>query len=157
MSVIGKSLKDTTPVEVAQPVLIAGTVGPGGAVSAGSVTVSGGDGANPATQINPLPVAQAQGVIISGPFTLAANTAATIIGAFADRRKFRVLNWIAAPVYLSYGTTGTPPSGAGSDYIPAAQTIGGFLVPGQYEPLILPVGGMRAVCAVAGDLTIQAA
>lgn len=119
--------------------------------------VFGENGTAVASQTNPIPVTQAQGTIASGSFTLAAATAATIIGAFAGRRKFRVLNWIQAPVYISYGTTGTPASGAGSDFIPAAQVISGVLTPGQYEPLIMPTGGMRAVCATAGDLTVQAA
>lgn len=91
-----------------------------------------------------------QGNIASGPMALTANTAATIIGAFPDRRGMRVLNYIAAPVYLSLGTSGTPSSGAGSDYIPAA--VGG--VPGQWEPPYAPVGGVRAVCATAGSITV---
>lgn len=119
--------------------------------------VYGQNGTAAASQTNPIPVAEAQGVIASGPGFLTANTPVTIIGAFADRRKFRILNWIQAPVYVSYGTTGTPVSGAGSDFIPAAQVINGVLTPSQYEPWIVPVGGMRAVCAVTGELTVVAA
>lgn len=123
--------------------------GGGGTVSNPSV-IAGQNGTGAATQINPLPVTEAQGVIASGPVTLVANTAQTIIAAFADRRGMRVLNYTASPVYLSLGTTGTPTSGGGSDYIPAAAAG----VPGQWEPPYAPVGGVRAVGASAGDLTV---
>lgn len=101
----------------------------------------------------PLPVAVisgAQGVIASGTVTLVANTAQTLVAAFADRRGMRVLNYTDSPVYLSLGTTGTPTSGGGSDYIPAAAAG----VPGQWEPPFAPVTGVRAVGASAGDLTV---
>lgn len=114
------------------------------------VVVAGANGTGAATQINPIPVTEAQGVIASGAFPLTAATAATIIGAFPDRRGMSVLNYIEAPVYLSLGTTGTPASGAGSLYIPAAAAG----VPGQWNPAFAPVGGVRAVCASAGSLTV---
>lgn len=82
--------------------------------------------------------------------TLAAGVAATIIAANRSVAGARILNWTASPVYLSLGTTGTPASGAPSDYIPAA--AGG--VPGQYVCEFAPVSGMRAVGAAAGDLTV---
>lgn len=112
--------------------------------------IFGANGTSVATALNPVPVFDAQGVIASGSATLVANTAQTIIAAFADRRGMRVLNYTASPVYLSLGTTGTPASGGGSDYIPAA--VAG--VPGQWEPPYAPVGGVRAVGASAGDLTV---
>lgn len=118
--------------------------------------VYGANGTSVATDINPIPVAQVQGVIASGALALTANTAATIIGAFAGRRKFYVLNWIQAPVYVDYGTTGTPASGPGSLFIPPASMINGVLTPGQFEPWTLPTSGMRAVCATAGSLTVTA-
>ena len=151
MSVVGKSVGDTTPISSVQPVALydpaTGLPSGGGG---GSTTISGQNGSGPATQINPLPVTIAQGVVASGSFALSAATAATIIGAFPDRRGMRVLNYIEAPVYLSLGTTGTPASGAGSDFIPAA--VAG--VPGQWTPPFAPVGGVRAVCATAGSLTV---
>lgn len=122
----------------------------GGGGGGDAVVIAGANGTSGTTQINPLPVTVAQGIIASGPIALAANTAATLIAAFADRRGMRVLNYISAPVYLSLGVTGTPASGAGSDYIPAA--VGG--IPGQWEPPFAPVGGVRAVCATAGSLTV---
>lgn len=140
------------PVTAATPLPVTGGGGGGGVTP-----VAGTDGTTVASPNNPLPVTQAQGVIASGSLSLAANTANTIIGAFAGRQKFYVLNWIQAPVYLAYGTTGTPASGAGSLFIPPAQIINGVLTPSQFEPWILPVGGMRAVCATAGDLTVSAA
>lgn len=143
MSVVGKSVADTSPVTVYQPVgLVAGVGGP--------IAVAGSDGTSLATAINPLPTSVAQGLIISGPVTMVAATAMTLIAAFADRRGMRVLNYTASPVYLTHGVTGTPPSGAGSDFIPAA--VDG--VPGVWEPRYAPVSGIRAVGAAAGGLTV---
>jgi len=122
----------------------------GGGGQSGPVQIAGADGTTVATQINPIPVTEAQGVIASGSITLVANVAQTIIGAFPDRRGMRVLNYTASPVYLSLGTTGTPASGAGSDFIPAS--VNG--VPGQWEPPYAPVTGVRAVGASAGGLTV---
>lgn len=136
---------NSIPVTAANPLPVTGGGGGGG-----PTVVAGADGSTAASTLNPLPVFEAQGVIANGPLALAAATATTIIGAFPGRRGMRVLNYIAAPVYLSLGTTGTPPSGAGSDYIPAA--VGG--VPGQWEPPYAPVDGVRAVCATAGSLTV---
>lgn len=121
-----------------------------GGASGDPVVIAGANPAAPATQTNPVPVTEAQGVIASGPFSLTAATAATIIGAFPDRRGMYVLNYIDAPVYLSLGTTGTPASGAGSFYIPAAAAG----VPGQFRFPFAPVGGVRAVSANAGGLTV---
>lgn len=152
MSVIGQSVSSPAPkVAVVQPVALydPATGLPAGAAG-GPTVIAGADGSSAASATNPLPTYDAQGVIASGPLALSAATAATIIGAFPGRRGMRVLNWIAAPVYLSLGTTGTPPSGAGADYIPAA--VGG--VPGQWEPPYAPVDGVRAVCATAGSLTV---
>ncbi len=115
-----------------------------------SASVLGANGTSAATTINPLPTAAAQGVIASGPVTLAAGTPVTLIAAFADRRGMRILNYTASPVYLTNGVTGTPPSGGGSDYIPAA--AGG--VPGVWNAPYAPVNGIRAVGAAAGDLTV---
>lgn len=84
--------------------------------------------------------------------TLVADTALTILTADATRNGARVLNWTASPVYLTYGTTGTPVSGAPSDFIPAA--VSG--VPGQWECAFAPVAGLRAVGAAAGDLSVFA-
>lgn len=146
MSVIGKSVKDNTPATAAQPVyLLDMDTG-----LKGSVSVSGGNGTGPATTNNPLPVFEAQGNIVNGPLALTAATAATAIGAFADRRGMRILNYIEAPVYLNYGTTGTPPSGAGSDYVPAAAAG----KPGVWDAPFAPVGGVRVVCASAGSITV---
>lgn len=142
------------PVTAETPLPVTGGGGGGG----GSVTVTNFPATQPVsgpltdTQLRATPIStvEHQGNIISGPLPLTAATAATIIGAFSDRRGIRVLNYIEAPVYLAYGITGTPPSGAGADFIPAA--IGG--VPGQWECPFAPVGGMRAVCASAGSLTV---
>lgn len=82
--------------------------------------------------------------------TLVAATAQTILTADANRVGCRILNFTAAPVYLAPGTAGTPPSGGGSDYVPAAASG----VPGQWESPYRPVGGIRAVGAAAGDLTV---
>ena len=111
-----------------------------------------GVGTGAVTQINPIPVTEAQGVIASGPITLVAATAQTIIAAFANRRGFYVLNYTASPVYLSLGTTGTPASGAGSMFVPAA-VVG---APGAFLFPFAPVTGVRAVGAAAGGLTIVA-
>lgn len=132
-------------VNAANPLPVTMTGGGGGAT-----VVAGTDGTTAASALNPLPVFEAQGVIASGPITLVANTAQTIIAAFAGRRGMRVLNYTASPVYLSEGTTGTPASGAGSDFIPAA--VSG--VTGQWEPPYAPVNGVRAVGASAGGLTV---
>lgn len=122
----------------------------GGGDQGGPVQIAGADGATVATQINPIPVTEAQGVIASGPVTLEAATAQTIIGAFPDRRGMMVLNYTDAPVYLAPGTSGTPASGAGSICVPAA-TAG---VPGSFVFPFAPVTGVRAVGASAGGLTV---
>lgn len=155
MSVVGKSVASpATKVDAVQPVALydPATGLPAAASGAGPTVVAGANGTSAATQINPLPVTEAQGLIASGPVTLVAGVAQTIIGAFADRRGLRVLNYTASPVYVTNGITGTPPSGGGSDYIPAA--AGG--VPGQWSPPYAPVNGVRAVGAAAGDLTVTA-
>jgi hypothetical protein len=130
------------------PLPVTVTSGGGGAPT----VIAGADGTGAASANNPLPVYSAQGLIASGPITLVAATAQTIIGAFAGRRGIRVLNWTASPVYIGEGTTGTPASGAGSDFIPAAASG----VPGQWEPPYAPVNGLRAVGASAGGLTVTA-
>lgn len=152
----------STPVQIgsgmqnAQPVFIVG--GGGGGGGGGDVTVTNwpatqavsGPVTNTQLRATPIPTVEHQGNIISGPLALTAGTATTAIAAFADRRGMRILNYIEAPVYLAYGVTGTPTSGAGSDYVPAA--VGG--VPGQWECPFAPVGGVRAVCSVAGSITV---
>lgn len=154
MSVIATPVKQTEAVRSADAVyLVDITTGlPAGGSGGGVTVVAGQNGTAAATQINPLPVTEAQGVIAAGSVTLVANTTSQIIGAFADRRGLRVLNYTASPVYLSQGTTGDPALGAGSDYIPAA--VGG--VPGQWEPPYAPVGGIRGQGAAAGGLTVIA-
>lgn len=148
MSVVGISPGSGVPARAVQPVAVYDpTTGLPGAIG-----LLGGNGTSAATQINPISVTEAQGVIASGPITLVAATAQTIIGAFADRRGFYVLNYTASPVYLSLGTTGTPASGGGSLYVPAAAAG----VPGAFLFPFAPVTGVRAVGAAAGDLTIVA-
>lgn len=119
-----------------------GAVGPGTAAAAARVTF--------ASDAPTLATSKYQGLIAQGSITLVAGVAQQIIGAFPGRVGMRVLNWTASIVYLGNGITGTPASGAGSDYIPAA--VGG--VPGQWEPPYAPVDGVRAVGASAGGLTV---
>jgi hypothetical protein len=83
---------------------------------------------------------------------LTAGTAATIIAANMNLRGARILNWITAPVYIANGTSGTPASGAPSDYIPAAAA---GPVPAQFEFPYAPVDGVRAVSATTGTLTVE--
>lgn len=127
---------DPTPVSAANPL---------------PVTISGGGGTGGASA-NPIFVATGQGTVTQTTITLAAETAQTIIAANANIRGARILNWIAAPVYITNGTAGTPASGAPSDYIPAA-TSGP--VPAQFEFAYSPVAGVRAVSATAGTLTVE--
>jgi len=82
--------------------------------------------------------------------TITADTPKTVLAADANRAGCRILNYTSSPIYITQGTAGTPPSGAESDYIPAA--AGG--VPGQWEAPYRPTLGLRAVGAVAGDLTV---
>lgn len=91
-----------------------------------------------------------QAAVTTTTETLAAGTPKTILAASASTTGARILNWTASPVYVTSGTTGTPASGAPSDYIPAAASG----VPGQWEPPYRPVDGLRAVGASAGDLTV---
>lgn len=122
-----------------------GATGPGTAAGAQRVTYAS-DGA-------PVPTSRAQGTVVTTAPTLVANTAQTILVASATTQGIRVLNWTASPVYVTIGTlAGTPPSGAGSDFIPAAAAG----VPGQWEPPFAPVLGVRAVGASAGGLTVEA-
>ena len=95
-------------------------------------------------------VTSAQGAPTHETKTLVAATAQTILTADANRVGARILNFTAAPVYLAPGSVGTPPTGGGSDYVPAAAAG----VPGQWESPYRPVGGIRAVGASAGDLTV---
>lgn len=110
---------------------------------------SGGGGGSSAT---PLFVTSGQNTVTQTTITLAAGTAQTIIPGDANINGARILNWITAPVYLANGTTGTPASGAPSDYIPAAAA---GPVPAQFEFAYRPVDGVRAVCASAGTLTVE--
>lgn len=154
MSVIATPVKQTDAVRAADAVYLVdiATGLPVGGGAGGATVVAGQNGTTAATQLNPLPVTDAQGVIAAGSVTLVANTTSQIIGAFADRRGLRVLNYTASPVYLSQGTSGDPALGAGSDFIPAA--VAG--VPGQWEPPYAPVGGIRGQGASAGGLTVIA-
>ena len=95
-------------------------------------------------------VTRAQGTPAHATETLAAATAKTILAPDANRIGARILNFTPAPVYLTPGTTGTPASGGGADYVPAAASG----VPGQWESPYRPVGGIRAIGASAGDLTV---
>jgi len=142
MSVVGKSLADTRPVEVAQPVVMAGTVNP----FTGVVTAPSGGSATAPTFVT-----NGQGTPTQTTVTLVAATAQTIIAANANIRGARILNWIADGVYLANGTAGTPASGAPSDYIPAAAPP----VPAQFEFAYAPVAGVRAVSATGGTLTVE--
>lgn len=137
MSVIGKSLSDPTPVQIAQPVVVVSADG----------TVNSQTGTS---NTNPTYTAPAQGLIASGSVNLEAGVAATIMSALPGMRGIRILNYISAPVYIANGTSGTPASGAGSDYIPAAAAG----VPGVLNLPYVPVNGLRAVCASAGGLTV---
>lgn len=117
----------------------------------GNPVSAGGGGGTGGSNTNPTFVRTAQGAPAHSTVTLAAATAATIIASGASTNGARILNWTASPVYVTPGTTGTPNSGAPSDYIPAAASG----VPGQYEPPYIPTTGMRAVGASAGDLTVE--
>lgn len=118
----------------------------------GADYVAGGGGSTGGTTTNPTFVTSGQGTVTQTTITLAAGTAQTIIAASANLRGARILNWITAPVYIANGTTGTPASGAPSDYIPAAAA---GPVPAQFEFPYAPVDGVRAVCASAGTLTVE--
>lgn len=107
---------------------------------------------DPSTGLDYTVGASPQAALTQTTITLAAGTAQTIIPAGASINGARILNWITAPVYLTNGTTGTPASGAPSDYIPAAAA---GPVPAQFEFAYRPVDGVRAVCASAGTLTVE--
>lgn len=114
------------------------------------VTTSAGGIGGSAT--SPTFVTNGQGAPTQTTVTLVAATAQTIIAANANIRGARILNWIADGVYLANGTTGTPASGAPSDYIPAAAA---GPVPAQFEFAYAPVAGVRAVSATGGTLTVE--
>lgn len=116
------------------------------------VAGGGGGGSTGGTTTNPTFVTSGQNTVTQTTITLAAGTAQTIIPAGATINGARILNWITAPVYLANGTSGTPASGAPSDYIPAAAA---GPVPAQFEFAYRPVDGVRAVCASAGTLTVE--
>ncbi len=82
--------------------------------------------------------------------TLAAGIPLALVAPAKWMLGVRILNWTASPVYVSTGTSGTPPSGAPSDFIAAA--VAG--VPGIYEPPFVPSAGLMGVGASAGDLTV---
>ncbi len=111
---------------------------------------TGGSGGGLGTNASPNIVREAQNAPTHATRTLAAATPQTIIAAGASANGARILNWTTAPVYVIPGEAGTPVSGAPSDYIPAAASG----VPGQYEPPYIPTGGLRAVGAAAGDLSV---
>lgn len=118
----------------------------------GATVIAGGNGTTASSSANPVPVADAQGTVTQTTITLVAATAQTALAASANRRGARILNYTASPVYVTVtGVTGTPASGAPSDFIPAA--AGG--VPGQWEPPFAPVAGVRVVGASAGGLSVM--
>jgi hypothetical protein len=123
---------------------LSGTVQPDG----GFAISTAAGASNPST---PTYTAPAPGTLARSKVTLAANTAATLFLANTAALGCRLLNWTASIVYLNDGTTGTPASGAPSDYIPAAASG----VPGQFESPYPPTTGMRAVGASAGDITVE--
>lgn len=104
-----------------------------------------------AALVGTLVMRRSQATVTQAKITIVAATAQTLFAASATANGARVLNWTASPVYISDGTTGTPASGAPSDYVPAAASG----VPGQYETPYAPVNGLRAVGASAGDLTVE--
>lgn len=114
-----------------------------------TTTAAGGIGGS---ATSPTFVTNGQGTPTQTTVTLVAATAQTIITANANIRGARILNWIADGVYLANGTTGTPASGAPSDYIPAAAA---GPVPAQFEFAYAPVAGVRAVSATGGTLTVE--
>ncbi len=92
-----------------------------------------------------------QGTPTHATKTAAAGTAGNLFsGPDAARRGARILNYLAAPIYLAKGDSGTPASGAPSDFVPSS--VDG--VPGQYEFHYRPVDQYRYVCAVAGGFTL---
>lgn len=144
MSVAGKSVKDVRPVEAVQPVALYDP--------ATGLPASGGGGGGGGTDASPNVTRSAQGTITQTTVNLTANTAATIIAASATLRGARILNWIAAPIFMTNGVSGTPASGAPSDYIPAAAA---GPIPSQFEFPYAPINGVRAVSAVTGTLTVE--
>lgn len=120
----------------------------GGVKYKGTVIANPGGGGS---QSSPTFTAPAPGTLATSKVTLVAATAATLFPANAAQIGCRILNWTAAPVYITPGTTGTPPNTAPSDYIPAAASG----VPGQFESPYAPTTGMRAVGASAGDITVE--
>lgn len=100
-----------------------------------------------------IPIYFGNGAATATALTLVANTAADLMLADGTRRGARILNWTASPVYFVVGTagTGTPASGAPSDFIPAADSG----TPGQFEFPYAPTGDYRVVGASNGDLTIE--
>jgi len=138
MSVVGKSLADTRPIEVAQPVLNAGSVNP----TTGVVTAPTGG-----SSTAPTFVTAAQGIPTFSLITVAAATAGDLLTADANRRGARLLNYTAAPIYFWPTVNGaTPPSGAPADVVPAAASG----LPGQYEFPYAPTVAFRYVGASAG-------
>jgi len=119
-----------------------------------TTTAVGADGLpmGGSSSTSPQFVTAAQGTPTFSTINLAAGVAQNIIPALATIRGARVLNWILAPVYMSPGVSGTPASGAPSDYIPAAVT---GPVPAQFEFPYAPTNGVQAVCATAGTLTVE--
>lgn len=125
-----------------QGVVVEGQIDP---ATGAPVTPSGGSATSPTF------VTEAQGTPTAVTRTLVAGEAQTIVLADVNIHGARILNWIADAVYLSNGTTGTPTSGAPSDYIPAAAA---GPVPAQFEFAYAPVAGVRAVSATGGTLTV---
>lgn len=94
---------------------------------------------------------RAQATITQTKYTFTAGQVQNIVPASATANGARILNFTSGAGYLMPGVTGTPASGAPSDYIPAMGTAG----PGQYETPYAPVTGLQLVSVAAGDYTIE--
>jgi hypothetical protein len=104
----------------------------------------------PVTESNALPVKDAQGTVEFDEITAVAATAGTLMVAAAGRYGARILNYLSSPIYIVKGSAGTPASGSGSDFVPAAYNG----EPGQYTFDYRPVDDYRYVTAASGNFTV---
>jgi len=108
MSVIGKSLKDTTPVEVAQPVMMVNAAGaqvaPAAANSDGSVNQGGVNGTGRATAANPAATRDYGSATIAAGQVSAGTTSTQIVAARSGRMAVTIVNGGTNDVFI--GVTG---------------------------------------------------
>jgi hypothetical protein len=104
----------------------------------------------PVVEANPLPTIRAQRTVEFASITAAAGVSASLFIADGGRRGGRILNPLSSPIWITKASSGDPPQGAGSEFVPAA--FNGE--PGQFTFDYRPTDEFRYITAGSGGFTV---